>query len=397
MIVAAAFLAGALFAAVGALGAVYLMTDIAAILMLRPPAGGAAPNPTTPVSVLVPLCGAEPGLYERLEALVRQDYAAAVQLVCAAADSADPALAVARALRERHPDRRIVIVADPLSQGPNRKISNLINAMQAAAHDAVVMLDSDILVDRGYLRRVIAALEQPGVGAATNLYHGVSGDRVWSALSALSINAQFVPSVIFALRFRMADPCFGATIAISRAFLESLGGLAAFADRLQDDYAIGMAVRAAGREVAIITETVGHVCAESSAGGFFDTQLRVAHTTRAITPSGYAGSVITQPFAPAMLAAILLHNAAGVALLALVAALRVAQTHAVRRVFALPPQPYHLLPLRDLLAFAAYVAAFFTRDVVWRGEHYRLSAGGGLTRWEATAERRRAHVLERSS
>jgi ceramide glucosyltransferase len=396
MIVAAAFVAGAFFAAAAILGAVYLVTDIAAILMLRPGAAG-APYPTTPVSVLVPLCGAEPGLYERLEALVLQDYAGAVQLVCVAADAADPALAVARALRERHPDSRIAIVADPDTQGPNRKISNLINAMQAVEHDAIVMLDSDILVDQGYLRRVIAALEQPGVGAATNLYHGVSGDSVWAALSALSINAQFVPSVIFALRFRMAEPCFGATIAISRAFLESLGGLAAFADRLQDDYAIGMAVRAAGREIAIITETVGHVCAESSAGSFLDTQLRVAHTIRAIAPSGYAGSVITQPFAPAMLAAILMHNAAGAALLAVVAALRVAQTHAVQRVFDLPPQRYHLLPLSDLLTFMAYVAAFFTRDVVWRGERYRLSAGGRLTPREATARRRRARVQGRST
>ena len=396
MIVAAAFLAGALFAAAGIVGAVYLMTDIAAILMLRPHAAG-APNPTTPVSVLVPLCGAEPGLYERLEALVLQDYAGAVQLVCAAADAADPALGVARALRERHPDRGIVIVADPDTQGPNRKISNLINAMQAAEHDAVVMLDSDILVGQGYLRRVIGALEQPGVGAATNLYHGLAGHSVWAALSALSINAQFVPSVIFALRFRMADPCFGATIAISRAFLDSLGGLAAFADRLQDDYAIGMAVRAAGREVAIVTETVGHVCVESSAGSFLDTQLRVTHTVRAITPSGYAGSVITQPFAPAMLAAILLHNAPGAALLALIAALRVAQTYAVQRVFDLPPQRYELLPLRDLLAFAAYVAAFFTRDVVWRGERYRISTGGDLMPREATARRDRAYVPGRSS
>jgi ceramide glucosyltransferase len=395
MIGDAVFIAGALFAAAASLGAVFLIADIAAILMLRPHAAGAA-NPTRPVSVLVPLCGAEAGLIGRLEALVRQDYAGPVQLVCAAADAADPALAVARGLRPMGANRPVIIVADPGAQGPNRKISNLINAMQAAEHDTVVMLDSDILVDQGYLRRVIGALERPGVGAATNLYHGLAGDGVWSALSALSINAQFLPNVIFALRVRMADPCFGATIAISRAFLDSLGGLAAFADRLQDDYAIGMAVRAAGREVAIVTQTVGHVCAERTAGSLLDTQLRVAHTIRAIAPSGYAGSVITQPLALAIVAAMLLHNAAGVALLALVAALRVAQTHAVRRAFDLPPQSYHLLPIRDLLAFGVYVATFFTRDVVWRGERYRLSAGGGMTPRAATLTPPPVRLPERS-
>jgi len=382
VIAATVFLAGVVFAAIGLIGTVYLAISIATIFMLKRRSVSAA-SPAPPVSVLVPLRGAEAGLDERLAALLAQDYGGEAQLVCAVADPDDRAAAVAEALKARCPERRVALVVDGRTYGPNRKISNLINALQAAEHDTLVMLDSDILVDRGYLARVVEALQQPNVGAVTHLYHGLSGEGPWAAVSALSINSHFVPSVILALRFRAADPCFGSTIALSRAFLDELGGLSPFAAVLQDDYAIGMAVRSAGREVAILSETVGHVCTESSAAAAFDTQLRAAQTVRAVTPAGYAGSIVTQPFVPALVGAILLHNAAGVAVLMVVAALRAAQTYAVQRVLALPPQRYFLLPLRDLVAFAAFVAAFFTRDIVWRGEHYRLAAGGGLRRAEA--------------
>ncbi len=223
------FCIGALFAAGALVGAAYLLMDVGAILLLRR-SSDPIPEAAPPMSVLVPLCGAEKGLAERLRALCTQDYGGAVQLVCAVADPADPAASVAEALRDDLADRRIELVIDARSYGPNRKISNLVNALRAAEHDTIVMLDSDIHVDDGYLARLAAALARPGVGAVTNLYHGVADGGLWAKLSALSINAQFIPSVVFALRFRMAEPCFGATIAMSRAFLESLGGLAAFAD-----------------------------------------------------------------------------------------------------------------------------------------------------------------------
>ena len=41
-------------------------------------------------------------------------------------------------------------------------------------------------------------------------------------------------------------PCMGSTIALTRATLDEIGGFAAFADYLADDYEIGRAVRAKG-------------------------------------------------------------------------------------------------------------------------------------------------------
>jgi ceramide glucosyltransferase len=38
-----------------------------------------------------------------------------------------------------------------------------------------------------------------------------------------------------------------------------------------------------------------------------------------------------------------------------------------------------LLPARDLLSFAVFVASFFGRRVSWRDQHFRIDASGRMT------------------
>src|SRR5262249_1533728 len=175
--------------------------------------------------------------------------------------------------------------------GSNRKVCTLANMAARIRHDVVVVSDSDIRVDPGYLSRVVAALQASGVGAVTCLYYGVPATGLWSRLSALAINAHFLPSVVFGLALRLARPCFGSPIALTRATLAQLGGFAAFADRLDDDYAIGDAVRRRGRGVAIPSFAVAHQCTQTSARELWRHELRWARTIRSIDAIGYAGSI----------------------------------------------------------------------------------------------------------
>jgi ceramide glucosyltransferase len=367
--------AGDAFALAALAGAAYVCVSIVTLLTTPKPQAGA--DRTTPVSILVPLCGAEEGLYERLAVLCRQAYGAPVQLVCGAQSAGDPAAAVVRRLADDLPGARIELAIDGLLHGPNRKISNLINMLHRAEHDTLVMLDSDIVVDEGYLARVVDELAKPGVGAVTCLYYGASGGGLWAQLSAMSINAHFLPNIVSGLRLGMAKPCFGATIAMTRTLLERIGTLRAFADCLHDDYAIGAAVRAAGYEVAFSSLCVGHVCQERTAQDFVDGQFRRARTIRMIDPLGAAGAAITYPL-PLALIAVAFGAAGGLALVALVLTLRLVQCLTVERRFALPSNLYVALPLYDLIAFPIYLAALVGGDVTWRGARYRLSRRGAL-------------------
>jgi ceramide glucosyltransferase len=347
------------------------------IALLRRPRAGPRTQPSDPVTVLAPLCGDEEGLYARLASLCRQAYAGSTQLVFGVSDPNDPAIAVVSQLTRDFAQTRIDLVVDDRLHGSNRKISNLVNMLERAQHDTLVFLDSDIVVGPAHLSRIVSELRRPGTGAVTCLYHGVAGNGRWAALSSMSINVHFLPSVILGLWLRMAQPCFGATIAISRRLLDQVGGLAEFGDCLHDDHAIGEAVRATGLRVTISSMVVGHVCLERSSRELLDTQLRRARTIRMINPLGYAGSVVTYPSAMALLA-IVLGDLQGLPILAAAVALRLVECISVERAFQLPRQKYLNLLARDLLLFGVHLTAFFGDEVVWRGCRYRASRRGTL-------------------
>jgi ceramide glucosyltransferase len=331
---------------------------------------------TPTVTILKPLHGDDADLVDNLMSFAEQCYAGAVQIVCGVADAHDPAVAVVERLRV---SRELELVIDATLHGANRKVSNLINMAPRIRHDVVILADSDIRVGPDYLARVLTALQQPRVGAVTCLYHGVAVSGPWSQLGALFINAHFLPSVVLGLASGLAQPCFGSTIALKRSTLDAIGGFAAFADRLDDDYAIGAAVREGGEVVAIPPFTVAHLCSEASLRELWRHELRWARTIRNIAPLGYAGSVVMHPLAWALGALALtpwsglLIPAAATTIAAILC--RVALLRSVARGFGLPAQPYWLTPVRDLLSFMVFVASFLGRDVSWKGHRYRLFAG----------------------
>src|SRR3982751_6930407 len=103
-----------------------------------------------PVSVLKPLHGIEPVLFENLRSFADQDYPA-VQLVLGVRDPGDSALPIARTLIRARPNRDIALVVNPRVRGSNLKVANLENMLPASRHDWIVLADSDIRVARFYL------------------------------------------------------------------------------------------------------------------------------------------------------------------------------------------------------------------------------------------------------
>jgi ceramide glucosyltransferase len=362
--------------AAAALGCLYLLMSCVASSTFAARRRTTTCTPV-PVTILKPLHGAEPCLSRRLSSFCRQNYSAPVQVICGVQDPGDPAVAIAKLLATSPEAPHFDLVVDTRAHGSNPKISNLINMLPAAQHDVLVMADSDMEVGPDYLARVVAELQQPGVGAVTCLYHGVPLSGRWSRHAALGINTHFLPNVVAAITLRLALPCFGSTIALSRSLLSRIGGLAAFADQLADDYEIGRAVRNAGHAVAIPAFTIGHACFHERLRGLFARELRAARTVRSIAPLGYAGAILTHPFPLALLGAAL-GDQYGLFVAAAALACRVALCACVERAFGLPRQPYWQIPSRDLLSFGVYIWSFFGMRVQWRGSRYRVAADGSL-------------------
>ena len=109
-----------------------------------------------------------------------------------------------------------------------RTATNLINIAGAAKHEVLILSDADIVVGRDYVRDVAAALSAPGVGLVSCLYLGQDRGGLWSRFSAMAINYRFIPSAILGKAAGLAEPCFGATVAIRTDVLARVGGFAAF-------------------------------------------------------------------------------------------------------------------------------------------------------------------------
>lgn len=337
-------------------------------------------SPRPSVTILKPLCGLEPNLYENLETFCRQAYAGPVQIVFGLQNAADPAAGIVRRLQEAYPTLRLDLVVDARQHGSNRKVSNLINMSAEIAHEIVVLADSDMVVQPDYLERVVAELSVPGVSGVTCLYHGIPADKgVFAHLSALAIDVQFLPNVVMGTALNLAKPCFGSTIAFTKDSLAEIGGFDAFRDDLADDYAVGEALRAKGGIVAIPAFTIGHTCVDTDLSGLWSHELRWNRTIRNVDPLGYAGSLVTHAFPLALIGALIPEaGELGLAVAALALACRVILCIRMERAFGLAPHPYWLLPIRDILSFMNFSWSFVSGAVTWKGHDYRVVADGTL-------------------
>ncbi len=333
-----------------------------------PPVG-----PRPPVTVLKPVHGDEPMLEAALTTICLQDYPC-FQLVCGVQDPADPAIMVVQRLQAKFPDCDIALVVNRAQHGENHKIGNLINMLPTAKYDVLVIGDSDVHAAPDYLARIADTLALPGVGLATTLYAGLSANRsLASRLGATAINHSFLPGALLSRALGRQD-CLGATMALQRATLEAIGGLAALVHHLADDNVLGRLVRERGLQVRLAPSVCSTTVPETGLKPLFSHELRWARTIQALVPVEFVASAIQYPLAWAALALALSGGAAwALAGFALAWAIRAASAHGLDVRLGLvqsglaTPAPLWLLPLRDMLSLVVVAASYFGDRVEWRG------------------------------
>ena len=331
-----------------------------------------------PITVLKPLHGDEPLLEQALATFCAQDYPC-FQIVFGLQDPADPALPMLRRLRARFPGLDMAVVVDPTAHGANRKIANLLNLFPSARHDTLVIADSDIHAAPDYLRHLAAALADERAGLVTTLYAGLpASTRLPARLGAAYINHGFLPGALMARALGRQD-CLGATMALSRETLDSVGGLSALSAHLADDAVLGQLVAARGLEVRLAATIPSTTVPETRMVRLFTHELRWARTIRALAPVGFMLSIVQYPIAWALLS-VALSGAApwSLAVLASAWAGRALVGRRVDRLLqragALPGRsrsPMWLVPIRDVLSVLVMLASYADNRVAWRGQTLR--------------------------
>ncbi len=310
------------------------MWSAAAFLREQKTAGERAyPTPTLPgVSILKPLKGTDPEMYDSFRSHCVQDYPE-YEILFGVSEADDPALEFVKRLKQEFPQHAIRMMVCEQKLGANIKVSNLAQMAREARYGVFVVSDSDIRVPPDYLRRVVKLLSETKVGLVTCLYRGVASGTLGSRLESLGISTDFIPGVLAAraieggIRFGL-----GSTLAFRRRDLQTIGGFESFADYLADDYELG-------KRIAALPWAL----------------LAVAAANGTSLTWGLLTAVLT---------------------------MRLGVTFAVgwrvlhdRQALAMFP----LLPLRDVVALLVWLVSFAGHTVIWRGDRFELKKGN-LTR-----------------
>ena len=330
------------------------------------------PSRRPPVTILKPLHGDEPLLEEALASFCAQDYPE-FQIVFGLQDPADPALAVLARLRQRFPALDMAVVVDPTPHGVNRKVANLINMAPRIRHGVLVIADSDIHAAPGYLTQLVGSLMAPGVGLATTLYAGLPfGQTLTARLGAEQITHACLPGALRARGLGRQD-CLGASMALRRETLDSIGGLPALANHLADDAVLGRLVKARGLSVALAATVPATTVAEARLPELFEHELRWARTIQSLEAVGFVMSCVQYPLFWSALA-VGLSGGAGWTWLAFALAwlVRGAAGRGIDRALGLGRSAgLWCLPFRDLMSIAVMLASYRTDRVAWRGQVLR--------------------------
>jgi len=337
-------------------------------------------NFAPPISILKPLRGVDSFAYENLASFCRQDYPH-FQIVFGTLDPDDPAIAVAKQVQKDFPEIDIRIVTNGRQIGSNLKVSNLANLLAEATHPLLLMSDSDIRVGPDYLRKVARPMLDSSVGVVTCLYRSLAPG--WpAAIEGLGISTEFHAGVLTARKLEGMRFALGSTILIRREALEAIGGFAAVADYLGDDFLLGNLPARAGYSVVLSEYVVDHVLDTASLGELLLHQTRWGRSTRASRPWGYVGLIFTHGTATSLLFLLATRGAApGWWVLSLTLGARMAMAWIVGIKYLKDPVARRLLwlvPVRDVMSFLFWIGSFVGNTVEWRGRRFKLAEGGRL-------------------
>jgi ceramide glucosyltransferase len=359
--------------ALAAVAGLYQLLALFAILCRkpRPPIPGPVP---LPVSILKPVHGRDVGFWEAIRTHAGQKYPE-FEILFGIRREDDPARFEVERLAREFPAVPIRLVLCT-TESPNRKVGSLIDLAREARYPVFIVNDSDISVPAGYIRDVTAPLADTGVGLVTCLYRAEAHD--WpSRFEALAIATDFAPSTLVARLFGVSEFAFGSTMAFRRTDLERIGGFAAIAEYLADDYRLGHEIHALNLRNIISTVIVSTRISSGSWRGAWRHQVRWARTIRLAGGAGYWGLPVTYATLWVLIAA--LFGLWWIALPLLAARFAMAIVSGWALIESSDVWKYcYAIPVRDLWGVAVWAAGLFGSSVVWREEKLRLDSDGKI-------------------
>jgi ceramide glucosyltransferase len=343
-----------------------------------------APDTYAPaVSLLKSLKGCDETTRLSLQSWFRQQYAGPIEILFGVADGADPVCAVVRQLMAENPQVPARLIVCEKLAGVNAKVAKLAQLEKLAAHDLILISDADVRVPEDFLRHFTAALKDENISLVNCFYRLANPVTLAMKWEAVAVNADFWSQVLQSRTLKPLDFALGAAILVRRSALDEIGGFASLADCLADDYQLGHRISRHGRGIALCPAVVECWDAPQGWRQIWKHQLRWARTIRVCQPAPYFFSILSNVTLWS-----LVWGAESLARLPAWEAIPAAALVLLRMLIARDLQrrltpgglvsPLWLVPVKDVLQFGVWFAAFVGNTVEWRGRRMKVQNDGTL-------------------
>jgi ceramide glucosyltransferase len=353
------------------------------------------------VTLLKPVKGCDETTADSLQSWFDQSYTGPVQILFGVHSPTDPACKIISDLIQKNPgcDAQLVICGESL--GTNGKVSTLIQLERLAKHELILVSDADVRAPRDFLANIVTPFApsedekvimpsqdrtKNEIGLVSCFYRLASPTTASMRWEAVAINADFWSQVLQAASLGPLDFALGAAVLIRRQALAEIGGFNSLANYLADDYQLGHRLAEKGHRLTLCPVVVECWNAPMNWGDVWQHQLRWARTIRVCQPLPYFFSILSNAtFWPLLwLTIALILPASLCSTLAALACLliRVCLAQNLQRRFT-PEKDlvssFWLVPVKDLLQVALWLAAFLGNRVEWRGQRMKLRSDGTMT------------------
>jgi len=345
----------------------------------------AVPGFTPAVSILKPLKGCDETTTASLASWFQQNYAGETELLFGVAEAGDPVCEIVRRLIAENPGCRAQLFICKNLSGANAKAAKLAQLEKLAAHDLILVSDADVRVPPDFLASFVAPLREDKVALVNCFYRLANPSTTAMRWEAVAVNADFWSQVLQSQTLKPLDFALGAAILVRRKTLNEIESFASLADCLADDYQLGHRVAKLGYRIALCPVVVECWDAPQSWARVWKHQLRWARTIRVCQPAPYFFSLLSNATLWPLLW-LALAVAAGISFCVPLIAitfllLRIGLAQHLQRRFTPERKlisPAWLVPVRDLLNAAIWLAAFLGNTIEWRGRKMKLRRDGTL-------------------
>ena len=249
--------------------------------------------PYTPaVSILKPVRGLDPDAYQNFASFCSQDYPEYEILFCVG-ERSDPVVPVIEKLIADFPSCNIRLLYGSGRNAANDKVAKLARLTHEARYEVLVINDSDVRAEAGYLRRVVAPLADAHVGAVTCFYVPTEETTILQQLQSVGMLSDFYPGILVSWQLDGVKFALGPTMVTTRARVAEFGGFEAIENRPGDDLLLGRLIAENGHEVRLLHYWVDTVADFESMRDLVLKRLRWMVVMRNMRPWGHMGLIFT--------------------------------------------------------------------------------------------------------